>query len=130
MPVSYRCDREAGLLRTEFTGDVNFDEVMAHFRDLEADASLPGRLDVLLDLSRMESLPESAQLRSVAGEVGRLREKLEWGTWAIVAPRDALFGMLRVFEVFTEGSLARSRVFRQRDEAEEWLNSERIAVPE
>jgi len=103
---------------------------MAHFRDLEADASLPGRLDVLLDLSRMESLPESAQLRSVAGEVGRLREKLEWGTWAIVAPRDALFGMLRVFEVFTEGSLARSRVFRQRDEAEEWLNSERIAVPE
>jgi hypothetical protein len=128
--VSYRCDRESGVLHTEFSGDVKFDEVMGHFRDLEADASLPKRLDVLLDLSQMESLPESAQLRSVAGEVGRLREKLEWGTWAIVAPRDALFGMLRIFEVFTEGKLAKSRVFRDRADAEDWLESERVVVPD
>ncbi len=96
---------------------------MGHFRELETDASLPSRLDGVLDLSQMNSLPEAGQLRSVAGEISGLESKIEWGAWAIVASRDALYGMTRMFEVFSEESFAQSRVFRGLDEAELWLAS-------
>ena len=125
MPVTYLWDRESGLIRTRCTGNVTFEEVTGHFRELESDPSLPARLDVLLDLSEMESLPESLQLKAVAKEVNRLQRKVEWGAWAIVASRDDLFDMTRVFKVFSEEYFARSRLFRELDEAERWLDSVR-----
>lgn len=125
MPITYEFDRESGLLHTTCAGNVTFDEVLEHFRQLEDDASLPSRLDVLLDLSTMESLPESDQLRSVASEVDRLRTRVQFGAFAIVASRDALYGMIRMFQVFAEAHLASSQVFRERGAAERWLESVR-----
>jgi hypothetical protein len=123
MPVTYQVDRESVRIRTRCTGDVTFEEVLDHFRQLRGDASLPPRLDVLLDLAAMESLPESNQLRSIADEVDRLKPRLKWGACAIVANRDALYGMLRMFQVFAEKQFASSYVFREREEAERWLES-------
>ena len=125
MPVTYQLDQESSFIHTRCTGEVTLEEVIRHFQELETDPLLPARLDVLLDLSEMQSLPESDQLRSVAGEIGRLEPKVEWGACAIVASHDALFGMIRVFEVFAEGLFADLRVFRKRAEAELWLASVR-----
>jgi hypothetical protein len=121
MPVHHHFDRELCLVRTRCEGDVRFEEVMRHFRDLEGDASLPARLDVLLDLTGMRSLPETGQLRSVAGEIDRLQGRVAWGACAIVAADDAPFGMSRMFHVFAEAHFARSSVFRELGEAERWL---------
>ena len=125
LPVTYVCDREAGLIRTRCTGNVLFEDVIGHFRELESDPSLPARLDVLLDLSEMQSLPDRTKLRMVAGEISGLKKKVEWGAWAIVVSGDALYGMIRVFEVFSEENFERSAVFRKLDEAEQWLASVR-----
>jgi len=40
---------------------------------------------------------------------------------ALIAPRDFEFGMSRMFEVFAEESLFRTKVFRDRDTAEKWI---------
>jgi hypothetical protein len=125
MPVTYHLDPVRGFVETRCTGDVTLDEVLEHFRELEVDASLPDRLDVLLDLGAMTSLPESEQLRDVTRAVERLKAKVEWGACAIVARRDALFGMSRMFEVFTEELFARTRVFRERAAAQDWLANPR-----
>jgi hypothetical protein len=123
MTVSYQIDRELSLVRTRCAGDVTFAEVMDHFRELERDASLPARLDVLIDLTEMQSIPESDQLKSLASRVEQLQGKLTWGSCAIVADRDVLFGMSRIFQVFVEAHFGDSRVFRKLDEAERWLSS-------
>jgi hypothetical protein len=123
MPVTYQIDHESGLIRTRCEGDVTFAEVVGHFRELERDADLPARLDVLLDLTEMSSIPESHQLRSVASEVARLRQRLEWGSCAIVASRDVLFGMSRMLQVFVEPNVASAKVFRELDQARRWLAS-------
>jgi hypothetical protein len=128
VPVIYRIDHESQLIRTRCTGDVTFAEVLSHFRELEHHAALPARLDVLLDLTEMSSIPQSDQLRSVANEVAGLRRKLEWGACAIAASRDVLFGMSRMFQVFAEPSFASSKVFRELDRAERWLASIRAAA--
>ena len=78
-------------------------------------------LIVLLDLVGTTTLPESGQLLEVARAVERLKAKVKWGTCAIVASRDALFGMIRMFEVFVEGMFVRTRVFRERKDAKRWL---------
>jgi hypothetical protein len=121
MPVTYQINRETSFIETHCTGEVTLDEVLGHFQQLEAEPSLPERLDVLLDLAEMTSLPDSAELQEVTRAVDRLRAMVEWGACAIVASRNALFGMIRMFEVLAEGLFVRIHVFRERTEAERWL---------
>jgi hypothetical protein len=125
MSVTYRINREAGLIETYCKGEVTLEEVMDHFRQLEAEPLLPERLDVLLDLDQSTTVPESDQLLEITRAVERLKARVQWGACAIVASRDALFGMSRVFEVLAEGLFARTRVFRERKDAERWLTARR-----
>lgn len=121
MPVTYQINHKKGFIETNCTGAVTFDEVIGHFEQLEAEAELPERLDVLLDLEGATTLPESGQLLEVAQAVDRLKARVKWGACAIVASRDALFGMSRMFEAFAEGSFVRIAVFRGREDAIRWL---------
>jgi hypothetical protein len=120
MPITYRFSPE-GFVRTECVGDITMPEVHAHFRALEADPATPAQLNVLLDMSRMTSLPESDQLQAIVGDIRRLEPKVSWGACAIVATSDALFGMSRMFEVFAERQFSRTRVFREPEKALRWL---------
>jgi hypothetical protein len=128
MPVTYQINRETAFIETHCTGEVTLDEVLDHFRQLEAEPSLPRRLDVLLDLDKTTSLPESPQLMEVTRAVERLRAKVEWGVCAIVANRDALYGMSRIFEVFAEKQFDRISVFRDREDAKRWMTSNRSST--
>jgi hypothetical protein len=119
MPVRYSIEPERGLIRTRCTGDVTFAEVMDHFQEIEEDPAVPDRLDVLLDLSALTSIPTTEQLRVVAETAGQVRARVRWGALAITVSRDTLFGSSRQFEVFAERHFARIRVFR--DPAEAWL---------
>jgi len=125
MPVTYQINRETAFIETRCTGEVTLDEVLDHFRQIEAEPALPRRLDVVLDLDKTTSLPESAQLMEVTRTVERLRAKVEWGACAIVASRDALYGMSRIFEVFAEKQFNRISVFRDRKEANRWIAANR-----
>jgi hypothetical protein len=124
MPVTYTIDATKRLIRTRCVGDVTFDEVVAHFRTLLQDPDVPNYLDVLLDLSELATLPETRQLENVAREVQKTREKVRFGVCAIVAQRDALFGMMRMFEVIARKYFREIRAFREMGEAEAWLASQ------
>jgi len=125
MPVTYQINHETAFIETHCTGEVTLDEVLDHFRQLEAEPSLPRQLDVLLDLDKTTSLPESPQLMEVTRAVERLSAKVEWGVCAIVANRDALYGMSRIFEVFAERQFDHISVFRDREDAKRWIASNR-----
>ena len=123
MPLSYRLDPAESIITTTGTGELRLHEVLAHFRELEEEPALPDRLDVLLDLAEVTTTPDSAHLKEVV--VALDRPEVRWGACAIVATRDALFGMLRMFEVFVEGKFESTHVFRDREQARSWLRSER-----
>ena len=120
MPVTYEIDSARRLVRTRCVGAVTVAEVLTHFDELERDPERPAQLDVILDLTGSTTLPESDQLRVVAARVGEVQAP-RFGRVAIVADRDSMFGMARMFEVFAQAHFAESRVFRQVDEAERWL---------
>jgi len=114
-------DADKRTVRTRCVGEVTLPEVVDHFLTLRQDPDRPDRLDVFLDLAEMESVPGSGQISMAANEVRKLSGQVRFGACAIVAPRDALFGMMRVFEVMAEQCFRVSRTFRTAHEAESWL---------
>ena len=127
MAVTYQIDQAKRRIHTRCLGPVTLDEVVQHFADLMRDPDCPARLDVLLDLSEMTSLPTSSKLTGVATEIARVRPRVQFDGCAIIATQDALFGMARMFEVFAENYFGATRVFRTIDEGISWLELEPVA---
>ena len=127
MTVTYQIDQAKRRIHTRCVGAVTLHEVLQHFADLVRDPDCPARLDVLLDLSEMTSLPTSSKLTAVTTEVARVRPRVEFDGCAIIATQDALFGMARMFEVFAENYFGATRVFRTMDEGARWLELEPVA---
>jgi hypothetical protein len=123
LPITYQLDQESALVQTRCRGDVTFEEVADHFRELGAEPDLPPRLDVLLDLRETSSLPETGQIRDLMLELEQLQGRVKWGAWAVVASNDAMFGIARMFQVFAEGHFQTSLVCRELEEARSWLAS-------
>jgi hypothetical protein len=121
MSVTYRIDRTKRIIFTKCDGNVIPYEVSEHFQELERDPECPDRLNVLLDLSEMTSIPASEQLRVVSDQIGRIRGKVRFEYCAVVAVTDVLYGMSRMFQVFAEKWFREILVFSSRDEAEAWL---------
>ena len=122
MPINYRIDGERSRIVTTCSGDVTLPEVMAHFDQLQKDPAVTPRLNVLLDLTQQASVPVARQIQAAADRVG-LVNNIVFEACAIVASREALYGMARMFEVLARGHFSVLRTFRDRTEAEEWLDS-------
>src|SRR5580658_1293090 len=125
MPVTYAIDTKERVIRTRCIGNATLAEVVEHFRELERDPNCVDRLDVLLDLSEMTSLPRAVDIKAVPFEIARIREKVRFDACAVVATTDPLFGMLRMFEVLAERYFQAIHVFRTGAEAETWLKVQR-----
>jgi hypothetical protein len=121
VPITYRIDPGQRRIVTSCAGNTTLAEVLAHFDELELDANCPPGSDVLLDLTAMTMVPNVGQIRSAAERAGDAARKVRFGSIAIVVQSEAIFGMARVFETFTERHFARTGVFRDREAAETWL---------
>jgi hypothetical protein len=122
--VTYKIDANRKTVRTKCVGLVTLQEVIDHFRILGQDPDCPDLVDVFLDLSEVDSLPETQQISTVVYEAARIRGQVRFGACAILASRDALFGMMRVFEVMAEECFRVTCTFRVANEAEAWLVSQ------
>jgi hypothetical protein len=125
MPITYQIDVDKRTIRTKAVGYVTLQEVIDHFRTLEQDPQCPERTDVFLDLSEVDSLPETPQISTVINELKRIRAKRRFDACAILASGNALFGMMRMFEAQAEAFFRVTRTFRIAVEAEAWLVSQR-----
>ena len=124
MPVTYEINTARKLIHTICSAPLTFTQVIEHFRTLKEDPACTGHLDVLLDVSTTDTLPASSQLGSISAEVGAVRAKVQFGNCAIIAPRDAMFGMMRIFEIAAGAYFRAIRVFRTPAEAEKWMSSQ------
>lgn len=131
MPIHVRVDEAQALVEVEFAGeltDSDFIETVTRYLR-EPFTTLPLGLFDLSGVTVMDVA--SASIREVARRAAEhVDSSLEEGKVAIVAPRDFLFGMARMYEILRDGSPVEVRVFRERGEAESWLGlTRRDAVP-
>ena len=107
-----------------FLGTVTDAELLGSYGALVAQPDYDATLDDMVDMRGVERLEVSSEAvhRLVSmftpldpeGVVTRL---------AIVAPRDDVFGMARMYEILRSDAPEQIRVFRHRPEAELWLAS-------
>ncbi len=124
MPITYEIDKTRNIIRTRCTGDVSFEEVVSHFKDLLRDPACPPRLHVLLDLTTLTSVPTSEQIARVSDEIRAVSTKIRFDTCAIAVSSDLIYGMMRMFEAFAEENFGITRTFRSLEEAERWLQKQ------
>lgn len=128
MPVTYTIDVGKRRVYTHCVGRVTLQEVIDHFHTLEQDPLCPAHLDVFLDLSGLDlsSLPHTPQVSRVVLEIEHIQDRVRFGACAILAPPDAIFGMMRMFEAMSERYFRVIHSFRDRVEAELWLVSQQV----
>jgi len=129
LPVEYSIDSARGLIRTTCSGSVTVKEVVEHFRTLRKDPLFTGKLDVLLNVSDANLLPETSDLGRVVAELRAFEGESPFRACAIVASSVPMFGMMRMFEVFARNNFRAIRVFRDAAAAETWLVSEMSSPP-
>ena len=127
MPVTYSIDIARRLIRCACTSPMTFEEVINNFRALGIDPACSGRMDSLVDLTAADLLLDSGQLRHAALEIKALMPKAQFVRLAIVTDRDAMYGMMRVFQAFASDQFDEIRVFRKLNKAESWLQSNESA---
>lgn len=122
MPTSYSIDAEASLLRFALSGSSdswNLEEVASA---LAREPRIQGGLRILCDLSRVEGVSSISTVRGILGLAASLGERIAPCRCAVVAPRDATYGMARAASVYAgevPGLLVRA--FREAAPAETWL---------
>jgi len=122
MPITYRIDHKRGRVYTTCTGNVTLPDVRAHFDALQRDPDRPRNLSVLLDFTGMTTVPAEPQLQAAASHVGQV-EEIVFEACAILADREPVESMARMFESLARGHFAALKIFRKRRQAEQWLDS-------
>jgi hypothetical protein len=118
LPASYSIDPARRLVVTQVWGAATDEDILEHGRRLRADPLYDPTFRQLADMSGVtEILVKTGTIEDVSR--GQLFEP---GTQrAFVASSDAVFGLLRKYELHAETMGQTIRVFRVRQEAETWL---------
>lgn len=122
MPITYVIDRDAKLMTTRASGLIT---PAALFEYLDAIIDDPANVhcDELMILEDVDiDAISAADIRALARRSAELSQDDQFRV-AIVASRDADFGMARMFQTLRELGDKRMSVFRTLEAAREWLGA-------
>lgn len=125
MTVTYTYDGKQNFLYTKFTGAITDEDLESQAKAVAADPRVKPGVRELVDLRAVDSVEASTEsLGVIIFSDKEHREKFEGMKIAIVAPRELLYGLSKIFEVLSDVENAPStiNVFRTMAEAKEWLH--------
>ena len=123
MSIKSEIDKSRKLVITRAEGLLTLKELETRQKALLDEPEFDPSFDHLFDLSGVTSLEEitTSQLERIS----RVRIFLTPSRRAIVAPGDLLFGFSRMYEVFSKSTKKNYSVFRNIEDAMEWLGENR-----
>ena len=124
MPVDSKILPELGVVITTVSGSADFKTIKAHQDSLVVDPLFDPAYHHLFDLTHI------GELRITTREIRELAASAIFSPSsrrAVVAPRDAHFGLSRMYEGFSHLPEEALGVFRSRDDALAWLGVSRDA---
>ncbi len=124
MPVSYTVFPEKRFLLVLAQGVVSYADLRSWLDDLLLDPDWRPGFRQLIDLTRVEKLtPTPVQLRGLADRARTRQVTLGGGRIAVVAPADHVFGVVRMYQAFSQDLPRSLRVFREMEAAIQWLEA-------
>ena len=125
MTVEYIYDEKENFIYTKFSGIITDEDLENQAKAVAVDPRVKPGARELVDLRAVDSVEASTEtLGFIIFTDKEHRKKFEGMRIAIVAPRDLLFGLSKIFEVLSDVENAPSEinVFRTMAEAKRWLN--------
>jgi hypothetical protein len=117
--ISYHFEDD--FLYTTIEGPTAYEDVKAYLDKLMDDPGFRPGMPGIIDCRNVKSLFSISDLRKTAADA-KMRPKMQVpGRAAVIASSNLIYGLLRMYEVFNEGSPSEIRVFRKPEEAMAWL---------
>jgi hypothetical protein len=118
MPASYQIEKSLGLVLSTAQGVLTGQDILTHRQRLRDDPNFDPSYNQLVDLRDVIEIDISvAEMSGIAGR----SIYSERSRRAIVAGKDANFGMARMYELYGEANPDHLMVFRDMAEARRWL---------
>ncbi len=133
MPISYTIDVENGLVVSVGHGVVSGEDLLGYLGSIARDPEVPRPLRDLHDLSRVTQFDVGSDVfKTIVAMFQANPQGIQDARLAIIAPEDHVFGLYRMFEMLAEhappveelrqkGLAPNAEVFREYNEAREWL---------
>ncbi|MDQ6956395.1 MAG: hypothetical protein Q9M21_04290 [Mariprofundaceae bacterium] len=118
MAITYRIDSKQKIVFTHVDSVVDGKNILEHQDRLRNDPSFEPNMYELMDCHEIESV----NLNSI--HKSKLTERSPWGSdakRAIVVPSALIFGFLRIFQTFMNGTHGEISIFYSKDSAITWL---------
>lgn len=124
MPISYRIDEARRLVLTTATGVLMDADILRLKAWLLADPRWSPDMRELADIRNIDRLEvTTAGVQQMAGRDEAVGGGLKSYRLAIVAPRDEVYGMARMYQMLTEHTVPNVAVFRDLEAATAWLDA-------
>ena len=119
MPITYRIDPHARLVRTTVTGVVTDADLIAHKDRLNSDPAFGPGMSELSDVTNVHRLDVTSQgVRTLVWHDDRHSRRFAGHKLAIVANEDVVYGMARMYQTQSSADVG---VFRSLQEALSFL---------
>lgn len=120
MAISYRIVDD--MVFTEMGASFSLDDVRAYLAAVLGDPSYRSGMPSLVDCRHVTALLSPADLRVIAADIASVTTAPVSGRCAVLAATDVVFGMVRMYEAYSDGAPVEVRAFREKNEAMAWLN--------
>ena len=122
--LSYEIDSQLGILRIRVDGSPDASEDAELTMKWANDPLYRPGMPILVDNRKRTSIASSAHIADMAEQTARSKLLQVPTRCAVVVARDAQFGMTRMFALRSADTKLETRVFRDIQEAEQWLTSQ------
>jgi len=121
MPHTMGLNPELGVLAIRYSGDVSVEELMQVMDEAVHLAGFHAGLTAIGDFRNCEVSVTAADIDRLVGYAKRT--DLAWGDtrWALIADKDYIYGLARIYMAKTQMMHVESRVFRSAEQADDWL---------
>ena len=123
MPITFRIDHEARLVRVDIVGDWALDEVLSAITDATAEFKAV-HYNVLADHRQIGRIINRGELEQFTDRLSELQKHFAGARWAVVVSNAASYGMMRMFSVMAERIPLLVNVFENYDAAERWVTAD------
>lgn len=123
MPISHYVDTDLGILKVTRSGSIQTQDEAKAFRDRKKDPLIKPGIPVLVDCREVSPSDSTEVVEYLAKVTVDIAHRLGCGPLAILVNTDVEYGMARMFMILIELEHPTTMVFRDPEEAIEWLGN-------
>ena len=130
MPISFTIYEERGFFLSSYVGVISDSDLLSSYKQLLEDEKFKPGFHELADMRNAQMTGVTSEgLRHLSSMVeSHLTGKCKGFKTAVIAPKDFLYGMSRMYEMISDGTSETVMVFKEPNKAIEWIGIEDFSI--